>query len=303
MRRLNLALAVIALALVAFWALGGLAATRMALVSAQREFQATLAGGVRALKAGAPGAALGLAGLGFVYGILHAAGPGHGKVVLGAWAFSSRAALWRVGTITLAASLAQATTAVVLVLGGAALFGLGREALTGLAEGPVTRAGDLVIAALGAWLVWRGLRGFWRMRPDAADGAPAGDTGAAHHDGAGHHSEDCGCGHAHVPDLEASARASWSEALALIAGVALRPCTGALFVMLLTLRIGAPLAGIAATYAMGLGTAAVTLAVALTSASLRDGVAEVAAGHTALLRTIGHGGELALGALVLALSI
>jgi len=140
-----------------------------------------------------------------------------------------------VSAITLAASLAQATSAVALVLGGALVFDLGREALVGIAEGPVTRAGDLVIAALGTWLVWRGLRGFWKMQ--ATD----------HH----HHGDACGCGHDHVPDPDAAARAGWGEALLLIGGVALRPCTGALFVMLLTVLIGAPLVGIAATYAIG----------------------------------------------------
>lgn len=288
MRRLILSLLLIALALAALWAFGGIGAARAALFAAQREFQATLAGGVRALKAGAPGAALGLISLGFLYGVLHAAGPGHGKAVLGAWAFSSRARLWRVAAITLAASFAQATTAVVLVLGGTMLFDLGREVLVGFAEGPVTRVGDLVIAALGAWLVWRGLRGYWRMR--------------AHGD---HHVHDaaCGCGHDHAPDPEAAARAGWGEALMLIGGVALRPCTGALFVMLLTVLIGAPLAGIAATYAIGLGTALVTLAVALTSATLRDGITGVGAGQVARLRAFGHGAELFLGALVIVLVI
>ena len=287
MRRLIFALAVIALALAALWAFGGLDSARAAIFAAQREFQTTLAEGVRALKAGAPGAALGLISLGFVYGVLHAAGPGHGKAVLGAWAFSSRAALWRVAAITLAASLAQATTAVVLVLGGAMLFDLGREALVGMAEGPVTRAGDLLIAALGAWLVWRGARGFWRMR-----------TTDDHQ-----HDDSCGCGHDHAPHPDVAARAGWGEALLLIGGVALRPCTGALFVMLLTVMIGAPLVGIAATYAIGLGTALVTLAVALTSATLRDGIAGVSASRAAQLRAFGHGAELALGALVIVLVI
>lgn len=287
MRRLIFALAVIALALGALWAFGGLGAARTAILAAQREFQTTLAAAVRALKSGAPGAAFGLIALGFAYGVLHAAGPGHGKVVLGAWAFSSRAALWRVAAITLTASLAQATTAVVLVLGGALVFDLGREALVGMAEGPVTRAGDLVIAALGAWLVWRGLHGFWRMRERSRH----------------QHDDTCDCNHAHSPDPNVAARAGWSEALLLIGGVALRPCTGALFVMLLTVMIGAPLVGIAATYAIGLGTALVTLAVALTSASLRDGIAGVGAGSTAPLHAFGHGAELGLGALVILLVI
>ncbi|MBV7407618.1 nickel/cobalt transporter [Maritimibacter sp. DP1N21-5] len=306
MRRLILALGAVAFFLAALWALGGLTAARLAIVEAQRAFQADLAGGVRALKAGTPGAALSLAGLGFVYGVLHAVGPGHGKVVMGAWAWSTRASLWRVVAITVIASLAQATTAIVIVLAGALIFDLGREALTGIAEGPVTTLGNLVIAGLGAWLVLRGVRGFWRMdRVSVAHAGHHHDHGHHHRAQDHHHAHgaECDCGHAHTPDLEASAKATLPEALALIAGVALRPCTGAVFLMLLTWMIGAVWVGIAATYAMGLGTALVTLAVALTSTSLRGGLGEVGARHAGSIRVIGHGAELALGLLVIALVI
>lgn len=301
MRRLTLALLAVAAAVVTLWALGGLASARMAVIEAQRAFQAELAGGVRALKSGAPGAALGLCALGFVYGVLHAVGPGHGKVVMGAWAWSTRSSLWRVTAITVIASLAQATTAVVLVLAGAAIFDLGREALTEVAEGPVTTVGNVVIAGLGAWLVWRGVRGFWRMDRVGAQGHrhENGHDHHHHHD----HGEACGCGHAHTPDLEASAKASLPEALALIAGVALRPCTGAVFLMLLTWMIGAVWVGVLATYAMGLGTALITLAVALTSSSLRGGLGDVGARHAGTIRVVGHAAELSLGVLVIALVI
>lgn len=52
----------------------------------------------------------------------------------------------------------------------------------------------------------------------------------------------------------------------------MRPCTGALFVLILTWQMGIAGAGIAAAYAMGLGTATITIAAALGAAVLRDGV-------------------------------
>ena len=264
-------------------ALGGVGAVERGIVLLQRDFQAVLAGGIRALKADAPMASAALIWLGFLYGVIHAAGPGHGKVVLGSWAFSARASLMRVAVITVLAAFAQASVAVGLVLGGAAAFGLGRKELSALAEGPVERASDIMIAGLGLWLLWRGLRGLWRARA------------VPHQD---HHHDHCGCGHAHAPDLTAAAKASLPEALVLIGSVALRPCTGALFMLLLTLKIGAPMVGVAAVYAMGLGTALITLIVALGAVSLREGLGTRLAQSRAL-KWVGHSAELALGALIL----
>ncbi len=284
-------LALVVLAAAVAWHLGLFAQGRGALVAAQRAFQAPLAEGVRALKAHQPGAVAGLIWLGFLYGVLHAAGPGHGKVVLGAWAFSARARLLKVAAITLAASLAQAAVAIGLVLAGAWAFGLGRSQLTGLAEGPVTRAGEWALVALGLFLVLRGAFGLRRGRGAAQLAQPVAHT---HDDGCG-----CGCGHAHAPAPEAAARAGLPEALMLIAGVALRPCTGAVFVMLLTVLIGAPLAGAAAVLAMGLGTALVTLAVALASAKLGTEVLSGAQGRR--LRRAADVAQIAVGLGIVAL--
>lgn len=267
MRQVAPAAALVAVALAAFvaWHLGLIAQLQGGLVAAQRAFQAPLAEGVRALKAHQPGAVAGLIWLGFVYGVLHATGPGHGKVVLGGWAFSTRARLVKVTAITVAASLAQALVAIGLVLVGAWIFGLGRVQLTGLAEGPVTRAGEWALMALGAFLVLRGGLGLRRR------GAAPGPARHVHHDA-------CDCGHSHAPAPEAAAGAGLTEAAMLIAGIALRPCTGAVFVMLLTVLIGAPAAGAAAVLAMGLGTALVTLAVALAGARFGAGVLGGASG-------------------------
>ena len=297
----SLAFALLGLIFAGLWASGllapGFAALHKTLFTAQREFQSVLAGGVRALKANEPWAVANLAWLGFLYGVLHAVGPGHGKVVLGAWAFSAKAKLARVALITLAASLAQSLVAIALVLGGAALFGLGRRELTDLAEGPVTRAGYWLLAALGLWLMLRGAVALWRTIRAGRAQAKAQPTSHAH---AHTHDDACGCGHVHGPSPEKAARANLPEALMLIAGVALRPCTGAVFVMLLTLLIGAPFAGALSVMAMGLGTALITLVIALLSARM-GGQILGGAGASLRLHLIAACAQIAIGGLLLAL--
>lgn len=81
------------------------------------------------------------------------------------------------------------------------------------------------------------------------------------------HQHDEHCGHLHAPDpAMLTGRLTWSKASSAILAVGLRPCTGAIFVLVFSLAQGFFLAGVAAALAMGLGTG-LTVA-ALTTASL-----------------------------------
>ena len=81
------------------------------------------------------------------------------------------------------------------------------------------------------------------------------------------HQHDEHCGHLHAPDpAMLTGRLTWSKASSAILAVGLRPCTGAIFVLVFALAQGFFIAGVAAALAMGLGTG-LTVA-ALTTASL-----------------------------------
>jgi ABC-type nickel/cobalt efflux system permease component RcnA len=269
--------ATVALVAGLLWATGGTDVIARMAATAQREFQTAMAGILRDLKAGSPGATAALLAAAFGYGVMHAAGPGHGKFLLGGYALGSRAGFGRLAAVTVAASLAQAATAVVFVYAGVMVFRWTRAQMTEWADRWLEPVSYTVVATLGLWLLWRGVRHLRTMT--AATPAPKAHTDHAHHH-AHHHSHDHlhhhvhgpGCRHAHAPTLDQVARLTgWRDAAALIGAVAIRPCTGAIFLLILTWNMGLAAQGIAGVFAMGAGTALVTLAVALASATFRGG--------------------------------
>ncbi len=257
-----------------FWGSGGFDSLAAWAAGEQREFQNQIARALRAARAEQPEAVATLLTVCFAYGFFHAVGPGHGKVLIGGYGLGRNVAFLRLSAISVLSSLGQAVTAIVLVYAGVLVFQMSRQSLVGATEQIMAPVSYGAIAAIGLWLVLRSLRSF--ARRGRADSAPHDHH---HHHDHGHHyhhhdGEVCSdCGHRHGPTAEEVAQVgSLREALVLIAGIAARPCTGALFVLILTWQMGIAMVGIAGAFAMALGTATVTTLVGWTSFGLRGGL-------------------------------
>ncbi len=269
------ALALVGLGALVWWLGNGAEGLAAWAQSAQRGFQDQMALGLRALRAGQPGALATFWALCFAYGFVHAAGPGHGKFVLGAYGAGHQVPLARMAGIGLAASLAQGGSAIALVYGGVLIFNATREGLQLAGDIWLERASLGAIALIGLVLVMRATRRGLRMAAAPAPVALAGGAAAGH--GAAHGHCDS-CGHKHAPDMhEVAALTGWRDSLMLVGAIAIRPCTGALFVLLLTWRMGLIWQGMAAVMIMALGTATVTVAVAGLAVLAREGAQDWAA--------------------------
>ena len=272
MRQLGLiCIAVMVVLIIWLWGFGGADVVSRWATATQRDVQNNMAGSLRALKAGQTGALVTLWGLCFTYGFVHAAGPGHGKLVIGGYGVGARVAATRLVSLAVLSSLAQALMAVVMVYVAIWVLGWGRAQMTAAADQFFAPISYGLIACVGAWLLLRGVRHFRRTRQEKP----------THHH---HHGDDgvCNtCGHAHAPTPEQAAEVrSMRDAFVVIASIAIRPCTGAVFLLILTHALGLGWAGIIGAFVMGIGTALFTGLVAFAAVSLREStLAQIASGQ------------------------
>jgi nickel/cobalt exporter len=230
-------------------------------------FYRLLSGAIRAAKQSGA-AAWGLAGLSLAYGIFHAAGPGHGKMVIASYMLANERALRRGLVIAFGAALLQGFSAVAIVGIGAMVFKATAKHMTA-ASNVVEIASYAGIVALGGALVYvkgAALLSAWRAAPAVA--VAAGGTARAFlaDDCALNHVHGPGCAHFHAPDPRTlGAGFSWKSALLTMMAAGSRPCSGAILVLVFALAQGIFSTGVFAVLAMSLGTAITTAALASTA--------------------------------------
>ena len=256
------------------------------LLDGQREMTGGMTAALRDLKAlGSLNAALVLGLLSFLYGVLHAVGPGHGKFVISAYALANEKTVRRGILLSFMAALIQALSAVAVV-GTVALIFKATSIQIKSAEAWLETVSWGLIALLGGWLLW-GLRTgvasptdhAQAHRHDALDHGPHvhGPT-CSHNDEPAHvHDEHCGHTHVATPDQLQGAW-NWRHAWSLAFSIGIRPCTGAIGVLLLSLSLGIVWAGVFATFTMAIGTAITVSLLAAMAVWSRDLAARVAGG-------------------------
>ncbi|MCI4665410.1 MAG: hypothetical protein MRY74_11875 [Neomegalonema sp.] len=233
----------------------------------QRALQGDLAAALLAVRSGDLLAVGTMIGLCAAYGVIHAVGPGHGKMLIGGAAVASRRTAWRMAALGVAASLAQGLTAILLVYGGLGLFSVTSRTLIGLSDTWLTAASYGAIGAIGGLLAVRGGRLALRLpHPRLTASSKAGHDHHHHHEGEG-----CAAGCRHGPTAQEVNRIeSWRDALVLTLSIGMRPCSGALIVLALSWRFETYLVGALSVAAMALGTGLVVASVALIAVKLRD---------------------------------
>jgi nickel/cobalt transporter (NicO) family protein len=248
------------------------------ILAEQARFYRMLSGLIRAAKADGS-AAYTLMGISFIYGVFHAAGPGHGKAVISSYLVANNET-WRRGVaLSFASAVLQALTAIAIVGVAAVLLGATAKVM-GNAVRVIEIVSYALIVLIGLRLLWVKGRAFvrlWRAEAHAHDDHAhhhAHGHDHHHHDHHDHHhhgeDEASAWGHAHAPEPRELAGQHWlRRGLAAVVAVGLRPCSGAIIVLVFALAQGLFWIGVASTFMMGLGTAITVAAVATLAVGAR----------------------------------
>jgi nickel/cobalt transporter (NicO) family protein len=281
-----------------------------------------------------------LIGLSFLYGIFHAAGPGHGKAVISSYMIANEIQLRRGILISFISSMLQAVTAI-LVVGAAYLVLRGTSISLTNATDALEMASYLLVAGFGLWLLYRKIRNLvtgsghdhdhsshshsshahehhdhghhahdhhahGHVHAHAAHSAHAHDDHGHHHD---HHHDHQGaadfceeCGHAHMPSPQSLSGETFSirEAFSAVFAVGLRPCSGAIIVLTFSLLNSLYLGGVLSVFAMAIGTAITVSALAIMAVSAKGLAVRFAGNGTTAAMRVGNAIEI-LGALLVTL--
>jgi nickel/cobalt transporter (NicO) family protein len=282
------------------------------LLTKQSEFYREMSSTIRAAKADGS-AVWTLLAISFAYGIFHAAGPGHGKTVISSYLVANEETARRGIALSFVSALMQSLVAVLIVGIGAWLLNVTASTMCG-AERVIEIASYALIAAFGLRLVWTKGRGFMAAMQAAygrSGPQPAlvlANAAALEHDH-GHHAHDHGvsghhhhhdhshdhdhahdhdhehvhdehCGHSHGPEpAQLAGPGGWQRGLSAVFTVGIRPCSGAILVLVFALAQGLFWAGIAATFVMGLGTAITVAAIAVIAVSAKGLAQRMTAGR------------------------
>jgi nickel/cobalt transporter (NicO) family protein len=210
----------------------------------------------------------------FIYGVLHALGPGHGKIVITTWLATHPSKLKSSIGLTLASSLLQGGVAIALVVIVLSLLQLPARQLH-MSSFWLEKGSYALVGVLGLILCWRALK---KLR--ALLRKPKFKSFTPHHV----HHENCGCGHQHLPTQEQLQNSEdWRARLMIVLSMGMRPCSGAIMVLLFSKVTGVFGWGMLSALAMAAGTSLTISSLALLVHSFRQLAVKLSGNKTPVL--------------------
>jgi ABC-type nickel/cobalt efflux system permease component RcnA len=221
----------------------------------QRELHQELAGLLRQVKENPMQSGMTLAGFSLIYGVIHAIGPGHGKIVITTYLATHPSRLKSSLKLTFASAIVQGLVAILLV---SVVLGVLQLSSRQLHQSSfwMERGSFILVMLLGLLLCWRALKRVWQTikslrRAPAMKIHSLSPMGSETHV----HDEHCGCGHQHVPsDQQLQAGGDLRTQIAIVLAMGLRPCSGAIMVLLFSKVIGVYSWGVISAITMAIGT-------------------------------------------------
>lgn len=230
-----------------------------------------------AAKANSVEAGLSLVSVSFVYGVLHSLGPGHGKLIVSTYIATHPTKVKASLMLTVLSALLQALVAITLVSTLLFIFNLSMREVNDKATFLITLSFYSVLI-LGLAIVYRSTAHLFALSTNRSKKLitqkPTNETTKRafvrpdnhhHHHNHNHNSSDqCGCGHKHFVDAETmNAASSLKEYIAIILSIGLRPCTGAIMVLLFSNVVDIYWLGILSVFVMAVGTALTASTIAI----------------------------------------
>jgi len=209
-----------------------------------------------------------LVGMSFLYGLLHSLGPGHGKVIMSTYVATHTTKVKLSLILTLVSALLQALVAIVLVSVLLMVFSASMKVVNHTAA-QMIELSFYAVVILGGIIVWRNVLAIRQSFKAKASIATPTTTST------------CSCGHSHSADAAQVNRASsLREYIGVILSIGLRPCSGAIMVLLFSSVLDIYWLGIISAIAMGLGTALTTSLIALMTISGKKLLSFYSQSHT-----------------------
>jgi nickel/cobalt exporter len=248
-------------------------------------------------------AGISLIGLSFLYGMLHSLGPGHGKLIVTTYIATHSTKVRLSLILTLLSAIMQACVAVALVSALLVLFNSSMREVNSKAELLITLSFytvvllGLVIVWRNLFALWQSnrrqklkvkkVKKVKKVEPlkqqnVTISGIITGVAPLTHVSAATQYqfsafrpqavsivtssasAEACGCGHQHLVDsAQINTASSLKEYLVIVLSIGIRPCTGAIMVLLFANMLDIYWLGIISAFVMALGTALTTSVIAI----------------------------------------